>query len=330
MRDPARLTVERYDNSRRAAWDEFVRRSKNGTFLFDRDYMDYHGDRFADHSLLIYADDRLIALLPAHRDGSALVSHGGLTYGGLITDARMKTPLMLSVFETMLICCRDRGFTGLRYKAIPPIYARAPAQEDLYALFLCGAHISQRSVMTVIDRRERIAASPSRRGGANKARRRGLCVRRADDQLAAYWSLLEDTLHERHDARPVHTLAEIAQLQRRFPQQIQLYACFEGAAMLAGVLIYETERVARAQYTAASPRGRDLRALDLLYTHLLDEVFAAKPYFDFGTSHDPATHCLNGGLIAQKESFGGRAITQDTYWIDLTRWNPQALRDALT
>ena len=35
-------------------WDDFVRRSKNATFLHLRNYMDYHRDRFVDHSLLFY------------------------------------------------------------------------------------------------------------------------------------------------------------------------------------------------------------------------------------------------------------------------------------
>ena len=40
----------------RAPWDTFVQESKNGTFLFVRDYMDYHRDRFQDCSLLVYRD----------------------------------------------------------------------------------------------------------------------------------------------------------------------------------------------------------------------------------------------------------------------------------
>ncbi|HUR80134.1 MAG TPA: GNAT family N-acetyltransferase, partial [Thermoanaerobaculia bacterium] len=68
------------------AWNEFVRASRNGTFLFDRGYMDYHADRFEDRSLLFFdSADRLVAVLPAHRRGTELISHGGLTYGGFVT-----------------------------------------------------------------------------------------------------------------------------------------------------------------------------------------------------------------------------------------------------
>ncbi len=88
------MIVRRYTAADQAAWDDFVRNSKNGWFLFERGYMDYHADRFSDHSLLVYDDrDRLIALLPAHQRDDALISHNGLTYGGFITGERMKTPV---------------------------------------------------------------------------------------------------------------------------------------------------------------------------------------------------------------------------------------------
>jgi len=44
-------------------WNAFVAKSKNGTFLFDRRYMDYHADRFSDHSLMCYHDGKLFAFL---------------------------------------------------------------------------------------------------------------------------------------------------------------------------------------------------------------------------------------------------------------------------
>ena len=78
------INIERYTAEKAAEWDEFVAKSKNGTFLFDRNYMDYHADRFADFSLMFYNDKhKLCALLPANIDDGTLYSHQGLTYGGL-------------------------------------------------------------------------------------------------------------------------------------------------------------------------------------------------------------------------------------------------------
>ena len=42
------IQVARYDKSQETEWNSFVGRSKNGTFLFNRGFMDYHADRFTD------------------------------------------------------------------------------------------------------------------------------------------------------------------------------------------------------------------------------------------------------------------------------------------
>ena len=72
-------------------WNEFVAKSKNGTFLLDRRYMDYHQERFTDCSLMFYSKEKLVAVLPAHRDDDTLYSHCGLSYGGLILSRKFST-----------------------------------------------------------------------------------------------------------------------------------------------------------------------------------------------------------------------------------------------
>ena len=46
------ISFQRYAAAQRELWDQFIRESKNGTFLFMRDYMDYHQDRFVDFSAI--------------------------------------------------------------------------------------------------------------------------------------------------------------------------------------------------------------------------------------------------------------------------------------
>ena len=73
------LEIVRYTPDQKQAWNDFVSRSKNGTFLLDRNYMDYHADRFTDHSLMVYRRDKLYALLPGNIAGDTFYSHQGLT-----------------------------------------------------------------------------------------------------------------------------------------------------------------------------------------------------------------------------------------------------------
>ena len=69
--------IIRYTKDKADEWNEFVARSKNGTFLFNRNYMDYHSDRFADYSLMFYRKGRLYALMPANNEGEMFLWRTG-------------------------------------------------------------------------------------------------------------------------------------------------------------------------------------------------------------------------------------------------------------
>ena len=138
------LAVVRYDESRKDEWNAFVATSKNGTFLFDRGYMDYHSDRFTDCSLMFYKHGKLLAMLPANwlTEEGTVQSHGGLTYGGLIVPPDMIAVDALEVFSCAIDWMkRELGAHRWLYKPIPYIYSSLPAEEDLYALFRSGGKL---------------------------------------------------------------------------------------------------------------------------------------------------------------------------------------------
>ena len=67
------IQITRYDTTFKKEWDDFVSNSKNATFLLKRGYMDYHSDRFPDHSLIFTRAGKIFALLPASaRDWSRI------------------------------------------------------------------------------------------------------------------------------------------------------------------------------------------------------------------------------------------------------------------
>ena len=323
------MIVKRYRDTDTAEWDVFVRASRNGTFLFERGYMDYHRERFADHSLMVRdSEGELVALLPAHASGTEVGSHDGLSYGGLVVGPDMKAPLVLRVFEAVVVALRDAGFTGLNYKTVPHIYHRQPAEEDRYALFLLGAQLVRRDLLSVVNREDRLPYQNRRARGLKKALTAGVTVQPETD-LAEYWDLLAAALSERFHATPVHTLSEIQSLRDRFPTNIRLHTARRDGQLLAGVVTYESDRATHAQYIAASPVGRDLGALDLVFDHLLNDPTAAQTYFDFGSSHEAGGRAINTGLIDQKEGFGARSVAHDHYRIDLTTVRPGILTEAL-
>jgi hypothetical protein len=307
------MKVRRYEPAQREAWNAFVLASRNGTFLFDRGYMEYHADRFTDHSLVFTGDrDEIVAVLPANRSGDRLASHGGLTYGGLVVGERLGTGTVLQLFDTLREHMRGEGLATVLYKTVPHIYHRYPAEEDRYALFRAGARLTRRDVLAVLRPQDRPAYQDRRARMMRKARGAGITVAASED-YAAFWSILSENLERIHGARPVHSLDEIRLLHLRFPSNIRLFLASDAAGPVAGVVIYDTGRVAHVQYIGSNERGREAGALDLLFATLIEETCRERPWFDFGISNEDEGRVLNVGLIEQKEGFGARAVAHDFY-----------------
>ena len=311
-------------------WNALVAASKNGTFLLDRRYMDYHADRFRDCSLLFRKRGTLIAALPASYDADAatVVSHGGLTYGPLLLSPAITAVETLEVFAVARHYYRHTlGAERWIYKPVPHIYHRQPSDEDLYALFRSSAAVVARGVSSVVDLSQPLPMRELRRRGARRADREGLRYVESDD-YAAFWPLLTEVLESRHGRQPVHTLEEIQRLHAAFPDRIRLFLALKDGQPVAGTVLYLCDPVIHAQYIAASPEGRTLGALDGLFTYLIG-AFAAESasakdaaapyrYFDFGISTEQGGSYLNEGLLFQKEGFGARAVVYDHYEMKLT------------
>lgn len=298
-------------------WNLFVASSKNGTFLFDRRYMDYHSDRFEDCSLMVYRKNRLFALLPGNRKDKTYVSHQGLTYGGLITDGQATAEHVCDIFVAVNAWLKEHHFQKVIYKPVPWIYHSLPADEDLYALFVrCQARLVERDVSSTIVFANRLKFTESRLSGVRKARQNGLVVRESDD-IESFWSILTQNLQMKYGAMPVHTALEMRLLKDRFPQHIRLFMTYKSELPLGGTVLYLTPQVVHTQYISASLEGKRLGALDLLFYHLLNEESFSRPYFDFGTSARDNSNEVNSSLIFQKQGFGGRSVCYDWYEYDL-------------
>lgn len=298
-------------------WNTFVAQSKNGTFLFDRRFMDYHADRFQDYSLMFYDGDCLLAVMPAHVDGDSLITHGGLTYGGLVMSPKIKAAQVCELFRHLNEFLRLQDFRRVVYKAVPWIYHQLPAEEDLYALTsVCHARLAIRDISSVIVGDRKIRFSGSRKDGIRKARRKGLEVRESTD-FAAFWHILNDNLTSKYGVRPVHSVAELELLHGRFPEQIKLWLVFDGEAPVGGTVLFLTPQVLHTQYISANAYGKQHGAIDLLFDHLINSIYADYPFIDFGKSTVSDSADLNEQLIFQKEGFGARAVCYDTYEYEL-------------
>ncbi len=310
------LIISVYKPENKNLWDGFVSSAKNGVFLFFRDYMEYHSDRFQDHSLLFFKDGKLVGLLPANLDHHALHSHAGLTFGGVISGYDMTQFLMLEIFEKIVEHCKNDGITQVIYKAIPYIYHSVPADEDLYALFTCNARLMARNASSCIYLPAIKKFGNSRKDNIRKAKKNDILVKESSD-FESFMKIAQETLRERHGVKLVHSVEEIKLLAGRFPNNIKLFASYKDDVMLAGLIMYESKNVAHVQYAANSKEGWNIGAQDIIEDYLINEYYKDKKYFDFGISTEKLGQVLNLGLIKRKENFGASAVMYDLYQIIL-------------
>jgi hypothetical protein len=309
------LEARPYVSAMREAWNALNARARNGHVMFDRGFMEYHADRFNDASLAVFESDQMVALVPANRDGDLVCSHKGLTFGGLVTETLRTTDIMASL-DACAAAWKAAGCGRLVYKPAPWIYHRRPAQEDLYWLFLRDARLVARQASAALLLDATGEPSQRRRRGAARAVAAGSRFGRSA-RINDFWTLLEGVLADRHDARPVHTAAEMQLLADRFPEAIQLHTAEVGGEVMAGALLFVTGPVVHVQYIASGAKGRQVGALDGLFMHLLSSPWPGARAFDFGTSNEDGGRVLNEGLIRQKEEFGAGVVTYDAYEIEL-------------
>lgn len=311
------MEIRRYRREDKELWNSFVSKARNATFLFDRNYMDYHADRFDDNSFMFYHKGKLKAVLPANVAGDTLYSHQGLTYGGLLLDKKATVEDVLECFDSLNSWLRENGISKVVYKALPWIYQQYPSEEDLYALtWKCKAQLISRDIASSIVIDNKLKFAESRKSGIRKALSLNIEVGESND-VDGFWHVLEDNLGNRYNAKPVHTACEMKLLMSRFPNNIKLYVAKMNGEIVGGTLIYVTPQVVHTQYISASVEGKKHGALDLLFDYIINKVYANCRYFDFGKSTEQGGAYLNEPLIFQKEGFGGRGVCYDWYQWEL-------------
>ena len=316
------ITIKHYKSEYYSVWNEFVAKAKNATFLFHRDFMEYHQDRFEDFSLLIFDEkENLISILPANKVEETVFSHQGLTYGGFVFLETIKLGQVLTVFKLVLSFLNENKITKLQLKQIPPIYLDSFTAEIDYALFIANAKMIRRDSLAVIDASKPYKIAKSRKENIRRGAKNNLIIRE-ELNFELFWNeILIPNLDKKHQAKPVHTVEEIILLQKRFPKNIRHFNVYNDDKIVAGSTIFISEHVAHPQYVSGNEAKNELGSLDHLYHHLITEIFADKHYFDLGPSNENQGKNINEGLLFWKESFGARTVVQNFYEIETKNYS---------
>jgi len=313
-------TVRKYSPDDYSKWNAFISSAKNATFLFHRDFMEYHSDRFEDFSLIVLEDEKWIAVLPANIKNDTVFSHQGLTYGGLIYNEKMKLSIAIAVFKNVLEFLDLNKISKLQVKTIPSIYHDFPSEELNYALFLVDSSLKRRDVLSVLDTTKLYMISKDRRKCALKGKKNGLTIKEESNFRLFWEEILIPNLSKKHDAKPVHSVQEIEKLHHLFPENIRHFNVYHNEKIVAGTTVFLSKNVVHPQYVSGQENKNELGSLDYLYDYLITEVFTNIHFFDFGISNEEQGRKLNEGLVFWKESFGARTIIQDFYEVETSNF----------
>jgi len=308
--------VQKYKSENYVEWNEFVVNSKNATFLFHRDFMEYHQHRFEDFSLLIFDDNQnLKAILPANKLEDVVYSHQGLTYGGLVVNQKTKLQEVIEITFNLLRFLNENEISTLNLKQLPSFYTKFPSEEMEYLSFILNAKLIRRDSLSVLDLKTDYNFSKDRKQAINRGVKNGLIVKE-ESTFETFWNkILIPNLKQKHGAKPVHSLDEITFLKSKFPNNIRQFNVYKGDKIVAGTTIFIYDNVAKPQYISGNSDKNELGSLDFLYDFLIKE-FKHKSYFDFGPSNEENGRKIKEGILFWKESFGARTMIQNFYEIE--------------
>jgi hypothetical protein len=312
------ILIKKYDQNDYKTWNDFVGQAKNATFLFQRDFMEYHQDRFEDFSLLVFDDQKLVAILPANKQGNSVYSHQGLTYGGLVFSAKLKGEKVELILDEILSFLKENAIETFYYKPIPSFYFPEGNNEADFFLFKRGAILDHKEMNLAVNLQLPLQISKSKLKHFRRIEDLDLDIIEEEDFEPFWDQILEPRLLEKFNAKPVHTKEEIALLKQKFPENIRQYSVYQNDKIIAGITIFETENVVKSQYGATSKKGEEVRALDFLFINLIEKYKRkGKRFFDMGIVNEENESGYHSGLLKQKEELGCTVYNQDFYKIDL-------------
>jgi hypothetical protein len=317
------MDVNFYKPEQANEWNGFLSNCKGQTFIFNRNFMDYHSDRFIDRSIVVLDNNQIVALLPANlnNDKISISSHSGLTYGSFIVKENIKTIKTIEYLHIVLKFLYENNIQYLYFKQIPSFYCDISSDEIDYSFFLLGAELFRMDISYVINNNRFIPYQERRVRNVKKGEANKIQIIEEVEYISFWSKILEPNLSRRFNVRPVHTIEEITKLSNDNLGSIKQYNAYFENILVAGTTLFITPNVIHAQYISASEEGKKNGALDYLFNHLIQEFRYSKKYFDFGIVNENDGKYINRGLLDWKEGFGARAYAHRFYKIATAKFD---------
>ena len=310
-------TVRLYNDTDFDLWNEFITKAKNATFLFHRNFMEYHKDRFDDYSMMVFCNDKLVSVIPANRVEDKVYSHQGLTYGGLVLDGEDSFNDTADIFKAVLSFLSHHKIVEFQIKELPFFYNSLKSTIEKEIITNENINIVKKNTILGVDFKSNFSVSKSKLKHYRRLLDGGLNIKK-EDGFESFWNqILIPLLNEKYRVNPVHSLAEINYLKSKFEDNIEQYNLYLEDEILAGITIFKTSDVVKSQYGAVSEKGKKYRALDFLFIYLIEKFKHTYSFFDMGTVDNDSEKGINEGLLNQKIELGCKVYHQNVLQIIL-------------
>lgn len=304
--------VQRYNTVLKPQWDAFISHAEVNSFLFYRDFMEYHNTRFEDYSLMIFQNHKLVAVIPANIDPKGCFhSHEGLSYGGVLFKKYAYFKTRLGVYTSIFNFLFDAGIGDVFIKSIPRCYG-FESSDHLFFKWLSTSLI-RTEIYSYIPVGTYVKPNRGRLESVKKGFDLNLKLKEAENFTPFWNQILIPNLKNRYLVNPVHTVEEIKKLHNLFPDKIKLFEVYQDNRLRAGVVLFIHDKTVHTQYIA-SDIDRDDGSLDYLIDQVIKKYNSTKT-FSFGTSSESHGELLNSGLLYWKESFRSVNDVQQFYHI---------------
>lgn len=323
------IEVIRYNETYKEKWDKFVlTNSVNGSFLQSRLFLEYHKDRFVDHSLLfVRGGSQIIAVCPACEimDGEkkCFYSHMGSTFGGIvlgkeyygITNAMgcvevLDEYLKANGFNYVLIKSQNEVFSSENCNLIDYMFYHAGYQAyDELSFVVDLRNIPNNDVVMNFKGKTRNLYRSSLKNNLE------LKQLSSKEEIADFYRILCKSL-EKYETKPVHSLEELYELYfDRLPDKIRFYGVYSEGKMISGSMVFIINDTFHTQYLAADPECLYLKPMDFMDGSLIIKAYEeGYKYFSFGISTEDHGHYLNENLAKFKEGFGTSFYINKTFY----------------
>ena len=319
------ITISKYEKKQLDEWDQFINASNNGTMFQKQRFINYHIDRkFVDNSLIIKNNNNIVAVLPAAIKNNILYSHPGSSYGGLVLAKKTEFSVINNIIQELDNYCKNKKLKSIFLINSPSIYHKEV--DDSLDYLLQWNHFRKKEIY--ISHAVNINETVSVLDLLKKRKRRYL---NNDDGLNALefkesneFDLFYDILlrsKEKFKTKPTHSLEELYQLKKIFPEQIKLLLTMKKDSVVGGSLMFfANKKISLIFYNTILEELRNSQ-ISMLQLYKCMEISKQLGYqmVDFGVSHTPEANdpmAPKLSLIHFKEQFNARGVLRVAYQKD--------------